>query len=85
MPRAERPVERWTGLPSGECRSMFFRHGRDGKVIGDPVPAAVGVFQDEPSLGAAVYEPPISSFDSSDSSVLAGRRAVGGLSSACVS
>ncbi len=36
---------------------------------------AIGVFQDEPSLGAAAADPPMSGFDRSGISVLVGRRA----------
>lgn len=42
-----------------------------------PVREAVGVFQDEPSLGAAVDDLLMADFDRSDISVLAGRRQVG--------
>ena len=42
----------------------------------DPVPEAAGVFQDEPSLRAAVDEPLIWGSDRSDISVVAGRRSV---------
>ena len=42
----------------------------------DPVPEAAGVFQDEPSLRAAVDELLIWGTDRSDISVVAGRRSV---------
>ena len=42
----------------------------------EPVREAVGVFQDEPSLRAAVDKLLISGFDRSEISILAGRRAV---------
>ncbi len=42
-----------------------------------PVREALGVFQDEPSLGAAVDDLLMSGFDRSEISVLVGRRPVG--------
>ncbi len=42
-----------------------------------PVREAIGVFQDEPSLGAAVDDLLMSGFDRSDISVLVGRRPLG--------
>ncbi len=42
-----------------------------------PAREATGVFQDEPSLGAAVDDPLMSGFDRSDIGVLVGRRPIG--------
>ncbi len=39
-----------------------------------PAREAIGVFHDEPSLGAALDDPLMSGFDRSDKSVLVGRR-----------
>ena len=39
-----------------------------------PAREAIGVFHDEPSLGAALDDPLMSGFDGSDKSVLVGRR-----------
>ena len=46
-------------------------------MICGPVREAIGVFQDEPSLGAAVDDLPMSGFDKSDIRVLVGRVLVG--------
>ena len=48
----------------------------EGAMTREPAWEAVGVLEDEPSLRAAVDELPISGFDRSDFSVVAGRRSV---------
>ncbi len=61
------------GLLSGENQDAFLPNGGEGTMTCGPVREAIGVFQDEPSLGAAVDDLLMSGFDRSEISVLVGR------------
>jgi hypothetical protein len=73
-----RMVDRKTaGLPSGEDQDAFLPSGGAGAMTCGQAREAMGVFQDEPSLEAAVDDLLMSGFDRSEISVLVGRRRVG--------
>lgn len=72
-----RMVDRKTaGLPSGEDQDAFLPSGGEGAMTCGQAREAMGVFQDEPSLEAAVDDLLMSGFDRSEISVLVGRRRV---------
>ncbi len=52
-PKAGRPAERWPVFYLASNRTRFFRLGERETMTCGPVREAIGVFQDEPSLGAA--------------------------------